>query len=115
MYHYTRTTTSEAMLWLCVCKDNYIFRNVKERNTIFAHGERNGIGGGGCPPSSSGCRQGLRMAPHDDDGDGGAGIGGGSIVESVCCPRSDGVFLTSYVSYTLFLLLFLSILLKIFN
>jgi len=40
----------------------------------------------GCPPSSSGCRQGLRMAPH---GDGGAGIGGGSIVEVMCCPHGD--------------------------
>ena len=30
------------------------------------------------------------MAPHDDDGDGGSGIRGGSIVESVCCPRGDG-------------------------
>ena len=30
------------------------------------------------------------MAPHGDDGDGGSGIRGGSIVESVCCPRGDG-------------------------
>ena len=45
---------------------------------------------GGCPPSLSGCRQGPRMAPHDDDGDDGAGIRGGSIVESVCCSCGDG-------------------------
>ena len=45
---------------------------------------------GGRPPSLSGCRQGPRMAPHDDDGDDGAGIRGGSIVESVCCSRGDG-------------------------
>ena len=38
----------------------------------------------GCPRSLSGCRQGLRMAPHDDDGGDGSGIRGGSIVESVC-------------------------------
>ena len=38
----------------------------------------------GCPRSLSGCRQGLRMAPHGDGGDDGAGIRGGSIVESVC-------------------------------
>ena len=69
----------------------------------------------GCPRSLSECRQGLRMAPHDDDGDDGSGIRGGSIVESVCWPRGDGVFLTSYVSHTLFLLLFLSILSKIFD
>ena len=30
------------------------------------------------------------MAPHDDDGDDGAGIRGGSIVESVCCSCGDG-------------------------
>ena len=57
----------------------------------------------GCPRSSSGCRHGLRMAPHGDGGDGGSGIRGGSIVEVMCCPYGDGwtvgdgVFLTDII------------------
>ena len=53
---------------------------------------------GGCPPSLSGCRQGLRMAPHDDDGDDGDGWTVGDVPPVFEMVTSeDGVFLTDII------------------
>ena len=48
----------------------------------------------GCPPSLSGCRQGLRMAPHDD-GDGWTVGDVPPVFEMVT--SKDGVFLTDVI------------------